>query len=294
MKKAYGYYPGCSVKGTGRAYEESLLAVFEALDVNLQELDDWNCCGATSYMSIDETEATALAARNLALADAAEMKDLMTPCNACYLVLTKTQNRLRDEDAMRHRVNDALASTGLHYDGKTRVRHPLDLLVNEIGLDAITQKVTRPLEGVKVAPYYGCQVVRPYALFDDQYDPQTMDQLLKAVGAEVIDYPMKTRCCGASQTGTMPEIGQDLVRILLKEAEVRGAQIVTTVCPLCHFNLEAFQDRIPSRWEVEPIPILHVTQLVGWAFGLSAERLGLNRCLIPAESILTRRSADVG
>ncbi|MCB1126815.1 MAG: disulfide reductase, partial [Verrucomicrobiae bacterium] len=190
----YGYFPGCSLKGTGRAYEESLLPVMQHLGVEMVELDDWSCCGATAYMAVDEGKACALAARNLALAEQGGFAQVMAPCSACYLVLNKTQHFMQDYPAMRRLVDKALGSVGLKVSNDTPVRHPLDILLNDVGLDAVKQKVTRPLKGLKVAPYYGCQIVRPYSTFDDQADPVSMDQLLQALGAEVIDWPLKTKC----------------------------------------------------------------------------------------------------
>ncbi len=201
----YSYFPGCSLKGLGRAYEESLLPVMKHLGVELQELNDWNCCGATAYMAVDETKACVLAARNLALAEMNGNHQLMAPCSACYLVLNKTKHYFHDYPAMRQTVDRALAAVNLHYGGDTPVRHPLDVLVNDVGLEAIKQKVKRPLKGLKIAPYYGCQIVRPYATFDDQYNPVSMDLLLEALGATVLKFPLKTKCCGGSLTGTVPE-----------------------------------------------------------------------------------------
>jgi heterodisulfide reductase subunit B len=290
--KRYQYYPGCSVKGTGKQYEESLMAVFEALDTKLDELEDWNCCGATAYMSIDEDQAVALASRNLALAER-EQHDLATPCNACYLVLNKTQRHLDEDPKICDRVTQALKQTGLDFRRNARVRHVLDILANDIGLDAIKAKVTKPLEGLKVAPYYGCQIVRPYALFDSQLDPVTMDHVLRASGAEVVDYPFKTRCCGGSQTGTIPEVGLHLVYTLLKEAQRQGADMVATVCPLCQFNLEIYQDKIAGEYGLDPIPVVYFTQILGLAMGLSEKRLGLQRSIVPVAPVLERRTADV-
>jgi heterodisulfide reductase subunit B len=284
----YLYYPGCSVKGTGRAYEDSLLAVFDALGVPLEELEDWNCCGATAYMSIDETQAAALAGRNLAMADQKGL-DLVTPCSACYLVLMKTQHQLAERPALRERVGRAMERAGLHYRGTTRVRHPLDVLVHDVGIEAIAAKVQAPLEGVRVAPYYGCQIVRPYALFDSQEEPRTMDRLLEACGATVIDYRSRTRCCGGSQTGTLPEIGLECVAALVGEALDGEADVMATVCPLCQFNLEVNQRQIRDGGR-GPIPVLFFTQLVGLALGISPKRLGFDRCIVPAEAVLTRRA----
>ncbi len=281
----YSYFPGCSLKGLGRAYEESLLPVMRHLGVELVELEDWNCCGATADMSVDERKACVLAARNLAIAEKAGPHDLVTPCSACYLVLNKTKHQLQDSEQMRATVQTALDTAGLTYAGNTPVRHPLDVLVHDVGLDVVKERVVRPLTGLKVAPYYGCQVVRPYATFDDAWNPTTMDRLLAALGAEVVDFPLKTKCCGASLTGTLPEAGLRLSYILLKEAKRRGADVIATICPLCQFNLDAYHDKLAKRWGPVRIPTVYITQLMGLAFGIPAEELGLNRCFVPMEPL---------
>jgi heterodisulfide reductase subunit B len=284
----YSYFPGCSLKGLGRAYEESLLPVMRHLGVELQELDDWNCCGATAYMSVDEAKAGVLAARNLALAEKQGPQDLLTPCSACYLVLNKTKHNVDDFPDIRDTVHRALLSANLTYTGATQVRHPLDVLVHDVGLDVIKEKVVRPLKGLKVAPYYGCQVVRPYSTFDDAWNPTTMDRLLATLGAEVVSYPLKTKCCGGSLTGTVPEAGLRLTYILLKEAVRRGADVIATICPLCQFNLDAYHDQIDRRWGKTRIATVYFTQLMGLAFGFSEKQLGLQRNFIPMKPLATQ------
>jgi heterodisulfide reductase subunit B2 len=283
----YLYFPGCSLRGTGKAYDESVRAVFQALDIELEELDDWNCCGATAYMAIDEVEAFALAGRNLALAEC-HSEDLMAPCSACYLVLNKTQRYMQEYPQIRARLEKGFKAAGLSYKGTVKVRHPLDILVNDVGIEAITRRVTKPLRGLHVAPYYGCQIVRPYATFDNVYNPETMDKLLRAAGAEVVDYPLKTRCCGGSQKGTLPEVGLSLIAVLLKEAARRGADLIATICPLCQFNLDGFQGKIPSNHHKVSMPVVYFTQLLGLALGVPARELGLQRGIVPADEVLSR------
>jgi len=277
----YLYYPGCSLRSTGRAYEESMLALFKALEIPIEELNDWNCCGATAYVSIDETEAFTLAARNLELAENQAGNgtvDLVAPCSACFLVLTKTQRYLSTYPEVSRKVNDALKTVGLEYEGKTRVRHPVDVIVNDYGLDKVAKHVTRALKGIKVACYYGCQIVRPFATFDHPHYPTSMDRIVKAIGAEPIDWPLKTRCCGGSLTGTIQEAGLRLSRALLKEAEKRGADVIITCCPLCQHNLECYQGRINNKYEETiDIPVLYFTQLMGIAMGIPEKELGIQR-----------------
>ncbi|RMD95870.1 MAG: disulfide reductase, partial [Calditrichaeota bacterium] len=275
--KTYTYYPGCSVKGTARQYEESLLAVFDALELKLEELPDWNCCGATFYMSVDEKMSFSLSARNLALAERYQ-RDIVTPCSACYLVLLKTQDYIKRYPEIRKKVSDALEAAKLTYHGTLQVRHPLEVLINDVGLEAIQNRVRKPLRSFKIAPYYGCQIVRPYQKFDHRRYPETMDRLFEALGAEVVDYPSKTRCCGGSLMGTMEDVGIRLNYILLHDAAKRGANCIATLCPLCHFNLDMYQKKILKTYDsFEEIPVLYFTQLMGLAFGLPAKKLGIQR-----------------
>ncbi len=284
----YAYFPGCSLRGTGRAYEESLLAVFRALDVEVEELPDWNCCGATTYMSFDEIQSYALAGRNLAIASRWK-QDIVAPCAACYLVLNKTHHYVREYPHIRYIVDKSLASIGLEYHENVKVLHPLEILLNDIGTEKLKAAVKNPLKELKVAPYYGCQIVRPYATFDDQRNPTSMDRLLEACGASIVYYPVKTRCCGGSQKGSLPEVGLDLIRYLLRTAAVNGANAIAVACPLCQFNLEVFQEEASWTRTRQPLPILYFTQLIGLALGLDERSLGLHRALIPLKTASTRQ-----
>lgn len=186
----YIYYPGCSLKSTGRVYEESLLSVMDVLNIDYKELDDWNCCGATAYMAVDDRKAYVLAARNLALAEE-QMKNepevnIIAPCAACFMVLLKTQKFLEENPEDKAAVVAALKESGLNYTGRAKVRHPLDVLVNDYGEAEIIKRITKPLKGIRVASYYGCQTVRPYSVFDDQRNPETMDRLMKAPALKLL------------------------------------------------------------------------------------------------------------
>jgi heterodisulfide reductase subunit B len=278
--RGYLYFPGCSLKATGVAYEESMRELFRVLDLPLQELPDWNCCGATSYMSIDEGSAFLLSARNLSIAGQTGMRDLLTPCSACYLVLRKTEDYFHRHPAVREKVAGSLSKAGLGPLDSVRVRHPLEVLYSDVGVEHIRSKVVRHWRGGRLACYYGCQAVRPYDEVDVPHDPNRMDELLEAVGAPTVDFALKTKCCGGSLTGTMHEVGIRLNYILLKEAARKGAEAIITICPLCQFNLDAYQAEI-RRATREPLdlPILYFTQVLGWALGGDVEALGLHRTI---------------
>ena len=286
----YLYYPGCSLKSTGKAYDESLRAVFAALEIPLEEVEDWSCCGATAFMSIDEHKAFALAARNLALAErqgAAADGDgvqMLAPCSACYLVLTKSRKYFEQYDEVREQTTRALSAAGLEYRGTVRVRHPLDVLVNDYGVNAIAKHVKRSMKGLRVASYYGCQVTRPFAAFDDPFYPTSMDRIMEATGAAAIDWPLKTRCCGGSLTGTIPEAGLRLNNHLLVEAVKREADAIVTCCPLCQFNLECYQKEIGGRYNTDvAVPVMYFTQFLGLALGLGEKELGIGRLFVPPQ-----------
>lgn len=273
----YTYYPGCSVTATANLYQESIDAVAPALGVELEELDDWNCCGATAYMSVRELMSFAISARNLALAEKFH-RDMVTPCSACYLVLNKTNHYFEDYPDMRKKIGQALEAGGLSYSGNIRVRHLLDVIVNDVGMDKISSLVTSNLGELRVAPYYGCQIVRPEMGFDDPDEPESMDILIETLGAETVDYSMKTKCCGASLMGTEEKMALGLCRDLLMDAEKKGAHCIVTLCPLCQMNLDIYQPKVNTLFKTDfKIPVIYFTQLIGLAMGKSAEELGMKR-----------------
>jgi heterodisulfide reductase subunit B len=277
---SYGYFPGCSLKGTGLAYEESLLALFRILDLPLAEIRDWNCCGATSYMSIDERSAFVISARNLALAHKEERREVVAPCSACYLVLRKTQDYVARYPEIRKEVKASLGNGNIAALSAVRVRHPLEVLYTDVGPQRIKAKTVRGWRGGPVACYYGCQLVRPYGEADRDRDPMRMDELLRAAGVPTVDYPLKTKCCGGALTGTIHEVGVRMNYILLKEAARKGARAIVTVCPLCQYNLDAYQREISKdNQEAFDMPILYFTQILGWALGADAGSLGLRRSI---------------
>ncbi len=277
----YAYYPGCSLEKTQRGYDESVREVFRALGQELVEIDDWNCCGATVYMSVRETVSLAVSSRNLALAERMGL-DILAPCSSCFTVLSKTNRIMNQIPEMKRDVNEALAVGGLSYSGKTGVRHPLDVLMNDVGIADIVKHCKRDLGGLAIAPYYGCQIVRPDKSFDDRENPVLMDRLFRNLGGEIVYFPMKVRCCGGMLMTTFEETALRLNKELLVCATQNGAEVIVTTCPLCHFNLEAYQEKINRRYGTSfSVPILYFTQLLGIALGIPARRLGLDASFVP-------------
>lgn len=282
----YTYFPGCSLECTAHDYDVSARAVMKALDNELAELPDWNCCGATGAEVLSHLLSVALPARNLAKAQALG-EQLVATCSSCYFNLFRVNALLANDPDLQHDLDVVLGEVGLHYDGKLRVRHLLELLVTDVGVKAIARRAQRRLGGLRVAPYYGCLVVRPYAEFDGPDLPTSMDRLLIALGASVVPYAMKTRCCGGVLMTTQPEIALKLVGDLL--APIRDVDCVVTVCPLCQLNLEAYQRAVAGRLGTPiDVPILYFTQLLGLAFALPEEELKLKANLGSAEKLVKR------
>ncbi len=288
-KTAFPYFPGCSAMAANRAYDVSTRSVAGVLGVELVELDDWNCCGATAYVALNEKHALVLSARNLALAEKAG-DDLVTICNGCYLALRKANEHIIEDAKVQAQVQEALSAGGMSYEGGVRVRHLLDVVVNDLGEEAVRPHVTNPLTGLKVAPYYGCQITRPFSDIDDAEDPQMMDRLIEWLGAEAVPFGMKAKCCGGLMMTTQPEIGLELTGKILKNARDGGADCVITTCPLCQINLEAYQAEVGEAMGADcEIPVLYFTQLMGAAFGLGSEDLALKDSLTPVEALFAEK-----
>ena len=291
--RVYSYFPGCSQQAMNRAYDISTRSVARALGIELAELDDWNCCGATAYLAVDEKRALVLPARDLALAEKTGRADLVTSCNGCYLVLNKTNRFLAEKPELRAEIGKALAAGGMAYEGTVRVQNFLEVVLNDIGEDAVKDRVSNPLAGLKVASYYGCQLSRPFSEIDDAEFPESMDRLAGWLGAEPVFFPMKAKCCGGLMMTTQPAMGRKLTGKILKSAKESGADCIITCCPLCQINLEAFQRQVGDAIGYDcSIPVLYFTQLMGRAFGLDSKALALKDSLTPVEAMLTEKVAS--
>jgi len=289
-KQAYSYYPGCSLTSTNRAYDISTRNVARVLGVEMIELEDWNCCGATAYTAISEQHSFVLSARNLALAEK-DNRDLVTACAGCYLALHKTNKYFAENRKVRQEIRTALQAGGEDYNGGVRVRHFLDVVVNDLGEEVIEQHVVRRFNGLKVAPYYGCQITRPFGEIDDPDFPRCMDNLLRWIGAEPLDYMMSTKCCGGMLMTTKPEVSRELVGGILGEAKRIGADCISTACPLCQMNLEAYQKKVSRQMKTDcSIPVLYFTQLLGITLGLEPEQVALEDNLTSSEPVIAARS----
>ena len=287
----YAYYPGCSLETMAASYHVSSMEVAHKLGIELEELDDWNCCGATAYSKVDELLATVLCARNLAIAERQGL-DIVAPCNACYKNLWTTNAALKRDADLADHMNYALEADQLHFDGTVEVRHIMHAFVNDEALESIRRKAGERIKGLRVAPYYGCQIVRPRrpgVALDQVECPEYFEALLTAAGAQPLAYPYKLRCCGAALMVTNRRAAVQMLRDLLQSAVDAGAEVIATACPLCQVNLECYQGEVNRAFGTSfAIPILYFTQLLGLALGVGVKRLGIGKELVSAEAILTR------
>jgi heterodisulfide reductase subunit B len=266
-------------------------AVFASLGADLVELDDWNCCGATAYTSVKETVAYAISARNLALAEESG-HDIVAPCSACYYVLNKTRSRMSEIPELRENVGAALAEAGLETDLSVEVRHPLEVLLQDVGIERLVDLQTNSLSGFRPACYYGCQIVRPHSAIDEDPElPTSMERLFSALGASPVDYPPKVRCCGGMLVATFAEIAEHLCTELVGWAVERDANCIVTVCPLCQINLDILS--VNGSKNAARMPVLYFTQLVGLALGCTPEELGLEHGLVPVEIAAPRLATAI-
>lgn len=273
----YAYYPGCSLTESAREFDLSTRAVMGQLGAELIEIPEWTCCGASAAEPVSKLMNYALPARNLAIVEQ-EMDsiDVLAPCSACYLNLLKVNREVVSDRHLHGQVNEVLAAGGLFYRGGVTVRHLLDVLKADLGAKIFEQKVTDPLQGMKIAPYYGCQILRPYPVFDEPGKPVSMEPFIEAMGGEVFEWSMGNRCCGASLMMGHPEVAVKSVAAILADAE--GADAIVTVCPLCQMNLEAYQDKAAKEGGTA-VPVLYLTQLMGLSLGLSQDAMQLEKNL---------------
>jgi heterodisulfide reductase subunit B len=290
------------MESSAKAYMQSLNAILAPLELYLEEIDDWNCCGATEYLGINLIPAYSLIARNLALAavqakQTGGTRTVTAPCSACYLNLAKADYYMQERPALGEKVNEALEAGGLQYTpGTLDVRHLIDILVYDVGLETIRSKVTRPLHGLRVAPYMGCMLPRPdyQHRWSDHEHPTELDDLLRALGAEVIDYPLTTSCCGGHMTQIGPETAFELIRRLVADADERGAHLMATVCPMCQLNIDAYQGEMNHYFGTKyRMPVLFFTQLMGLAFGKEPAELGIGAELVSSRNALANIGVEV-
>ena len=273
---SYAYYPGCSGLSTSRDYEVSTRAVCRALGISLQEIPDWSCCGSTPAHTVDHVFSAALSARNLGLVEQMGLNTVITPCPSCLTNLKVAVHRMQDA-AFQQEVNSHLQTACTN---RVQVKSVLQVLREDLGPEAIADRVQTPLSGMKVVPYYGCIMNRPPEVmdFDDPENPVAMDEILRGLGAEVLPFPLKVECCGASFGVARKDVVMHLSGKLLDLADSLGADAVVTACPLCQMNLDLRQAQINAALQRSfRLPVFYYTQLMGVAFGLEEKELLLNK-----------------
>lgn len=293
----YGLFPGCSLMGSSREYGESLRAIAPLLGIEFQEVPDWNCCGATAAHTLNHRLSLALPARVLALAEAAGIGELVVPCSACFTRLKMTQRELAADESLREQVAAIIEMPG---GGSVKILNVLDLLA-PLASNGLRAKVVRPFAR-KVACYYGCYLARPAEItgVDRVEDPQAMDGLMRAIGAEPVDWAFKVECCGAGFSVSRTDLVAKLSGRILDDAARRGAEAVIVACPMCHSNLDLRRPAIERHLGRScRIPVIYVTQALGLALGLDREALGLHRHLVPARfpegpEVVTAEPATAG
>jgi heterodisulfide reductase subunit B len=282
----YAYYPGCSLHSTAKEYDLSTRALCQALDIELEEIPGWICCGASSGHMTSELLALALPVKNLVLAREMAL-DTAVGCAACYSRL-KVANKAMSSDGERSRpyVDQVV---GEPYRGEVRVRHVLEVVIQEYGLEALQEKIKTGLQGLRIAAYYGCLLVRPpeVTAFDDPEDPTCMEALISALGGEPVDWPYKTECCGGSLSLTRTNVILKLCHDILQMAADEGAECVMVACPLCQSSLDLRQAQVNKRYKTDLyLPILYFTQLTGLALGIKASKLGLDKHMVDPKKLL--------
>jgi len=284
----YAYYPGCSLERNAAAYDESFRLVAEVLGMELVEIPDWNCCGATEYFSLDLLPAYALVARNLALVPE-DLDQVVAPCSACYYNLLKTDKNMAAYPKLASAVNESLAAGKLHYTpGRVRSRHALDVILEDFSLEDLAAHVEKPLRGIRLAAYYGCVTVRPMGHDDPEY-PIRMERLLKALGATVVEFSLRANCCGGHMTQLDAETAYEMLHYLLRNAAKLDVDALVTACPMCQLNLDAYQGQVNSHFGTDfHIPILYFTQVMGLAFGIDPDALGFGQEIVSAERVLEK------
>ena len=281
-----GFYPGCSLTGSSREYNESLLAIAKEAGVELCEISDWNCCGATAAHNLNKELSLSLPARNLALAELEEMDELVVPCAACYNRLVMTQHELGENESLKKIVSEKLQ---LPLNNGIKILNVLQFLEKHI-VPRLDTLVKKPLD-FDVACYYGCLLVRPRSVMkaDRFEDPMTMDLIMKKLGANAIDWPFKTECCGAGFSVSKPEIVGELSGKIVRDAVDRGAKAIVVACPMCHSNLDMRRPAIESYLNMKvDIPVIYITQAIALAMGLSPRQAGIQRHFVPVNLPVNR------
>ncbi|HWR90517.1 MAG TPA: CoB--CoM heterodisulfide reductase iron-sulfur subunit B family protein [Dissulfurispiraceae bacterium] len=281
------YYPGCSLHASSEMYDLQSKLVFKKLGIELKEIDDWNCCGATSASKTNEFLAVALPARNLGIADASGLSEILIPCSSCYSRMLVSQKRLAEDQGLKNVINAELAKK---VQGNVKIRSIVELLVNKTKSKDFGDVVTKKLEGLKPACYYGCLLTRfpgDIAIPDNVENPQGMENVCKALGAQPVEWSYKTDCCGASASVNDGDVSLFLMSKIMKDAIGRGANCFVVTCPMCQLNLDMYQNDVVNKHGIQQkLPVYFITELVGLAMGLSPSQMHVDRHFVESVRLL--------
>lgn len=285
------YYPGCTLKANAKNFEDSTLCALKKLGLEVEELRRWNCCGTVYSLAADDIIHHVAPVRNLIFSKEAKADVLMTLCAMCYNTLKRANDRFKKNAEDRDTINRFMDAEGLAYEGDVKVLHLLEILRDVIKFENLAQKVVRPLKDLNVASYYGCLLVRPKEIgLDNVENPQVLENLMSALGAQPVDFPHKTECCGAYQTVDNPRIVAERTYQILTSARVRGADVVAVSCPLCAFNLDNRQKETVDLYsDFKKMPILYFSQLLGIALGCPVEALRFDLHDVDPKPVLERK-----
>ena len=291
-KKQYAFYPGCSsqLKASASNYLTSTNAMCKTLDIQLTEIPDWNCCGASiSYTGAGELTRHVLNARNFALAEKhLPGQSMVATCAACWLNARESKEKLDVDRDFMAKANEALKEAGLQYQGKAPVKHMVEVLIEDFGYEALAAPVVKPLEGIKFAGYVGCQTNRPFGIHGESYEnPKYLDKLVETLGADSIPaYEKKVQCCGGALAFSEPEKSQEMIKGIIEAAYDHGADMIVTPCPVCQMNVEVYQDQINATFGTKfKMPVVYYSTLMSVAYGRSAADSALNGQVIPAKQL---------
>jgi len=291
-KKSYSFYPGCSSQKAASAsnYMVSVNSMCETLDIELNEIPDWNCCSASiGYAGGGELPRLALSARNMAISEQANPgQDIVATCAACWLATKETQERLHQDDKLMTETNQALAAAGLNVKADQKVRHMVEVLIEDFGYDELGKHVKKPLDGVKIAGYVGCQTNRPFGIAGESFEnPKYLDNIVESLGAESIPtYEKKVQCCGGALAFSEPEKSQEMIKGIIEAAYDNGADMIVTPCPLCQANVEIYQDNINETYGTKfKMPVVYYSTLMSVAFGRNAKDAALDGHIIKAKQL---------
>jgi succinate dehydrogenase / fumarate reductase, cytochrome b subunit len=287
----YGFFPGCVAKESCKELFNSTMLLADKLGIELIELTAASCCGASVVNDVNRDIARVLNARTYAQAEALGLDDVITICSTCTGHMRAANKELLESETQMDQANAILAKFGAKYEGNVMVRHLLWLLIDDVRLDNLRQMVVRPLNGLRVAPFYGCHIIRPESVngWESARNPHSLEDLIAAIGGEPVDYAGKTRCCGFHIQLEKENTAANMVGQNMRMAKDHGAEAVITPCPLCHLALDGYQADSAARWGRTDLPTFHLPQLVAFALGVPAEKLGLNKHLIDPRTIMVER-----